>query len=196
MGTDVASFAKQLREDGIEAAKQEAAKILADARKEAEKIINSAKSEAARVEKEAQTRISQNKSSADSEMRMVARDIVIGFKKKIEEIGTTLLKNKVSDTLNQGEVLKMAISELLKNQQTGKNWEVALSEKIGEPLAQVVVASFKEYGATATLTAGLKKAGFEARAVGDNEVFEVTDESVTESFRKLLSPELKKLLDA
>ena len=30
----------------------------------------------------------------------------------------------------------------------------------------------------------------------ENEVFEVTEESVTESFRKLLSPELKKLLEA
>ena len=89
MGTDVASFAKQLREDGIEAAKEEAAKILADARKEAEKIIGSAKSEAAKVEKEAQNRIAQNKASSESEMRMVARDIVIGLKKKIEEIGTS-----------------------------------------------------------------------------------------------------------
>ena len=90
MGTDVASFAKQLREDGIEAAKEESAKILADARKEAEKIVNSAKSEAAKVEKEAQTRISQNQNSSESEMRMVARDIIIGLKKKIEEIGTNL----------------------------------------------------------------------------------------------------------
>ena len=196
MGTDVASFAKQLREDGIDAAKEEAAKILADARKEAEKIVNSAKSEAAKVEKEAQTRISQNQSSSESEMRMVARDIIIGLKKKIEEIGTNLLKNKVAESLEDKEVLKVAITELLKNQQSGKNWEVSLSEKVAKPLADVVVASFKDNGAVAKLVAGLKKAGFEAHATGENEVFEVTDESITESFRKLLSPELKKLLEA
>jgi V/A-type H+-transporting ATPase subunit E len=196
MGTDVASFAKQLREDGIEAAKEEAAKILADARKEAEKIVNSAKSEAAKVEKEAQTRISQNQNSSESEMRMVARDIIIGLKKKIEEIGTALLKNKVAESLENKDVLKVAITELLKNQQSGKNWEVTLSEKVAKPLADTVVALFKENGSTVKLVSGLKKAGFEAHIDGENEVFEVTDESLTESFRKLLSPELKKLLEA
>ena len=81
-------------------------------------------------------------------------------------------------------------------QQSGKNWEVSLSEKVAKPLADVVVASFKDNGAVAKLVSGLKKAGFEAHADGENEVFEVTDESITESFRKLLSPELKKLLEA
>ena len=40
----------------------------------------------------------------------------------------------------------------------------------------------------------LNKAGFEMRSGGGSEVFELTDESVTETFKKLLSPELKKLL--
>ena len=196
MGTDVASFAKQLREDGIEAAKAEAANILADARKEAEKIINSAKAEATKVETEAQKQIAQNKNSSEAEMRLVARDVVIGLKKKIEDVGTALLSSKVGEALNDKDVLKNAVNELLKNQQTGKNWEVALGEKIAKPLADVVVASFRENGATAKLTQELKRIGFEAKVSGENEVFEVTEESVTDAFRKLLSPELKKLLEA
>ena len=196
MGTDVASFAKQLREDGIEAAKAEAAKILAEARNEAEKIINSAKAEAAKVEKEAQNRIAQNRASSESEMRLVARDVVIGFKKKIEDVGTALLNDKVADALNDKEVIKTAIVELLKNQQAGQAWEVSLGAKIAEPLADVVCATFRENGATAKLAGELKKAGLEARVAGENEVFEVTEESVTEAFRRLLSPELKKLLEA
>ena len=58
MGMDVATFAKQLREDGIEAAKAEAAKILTDARKEAEKIVS-----AAQARKRGQTQNSTGKSS-------------------------------------------------------------------------------------------------------------------------------------
>lgn len=192
MGTDVASFAKQLREDGIEAAKAQAAEILADARKEAEKIITSAKSEAAKAEKEAQNRIEQNRNSSESEMRLVARDVIIGIKKKIEDVGTALLNNKVAETLNQRDILKTAVTELLKNSQAGKAWEVS----VAKPLAEVVVAAFRENGATARLASELKRAGFEARIAGDSEVFEVTEESVTESFRKLLSPELKKILEA
>ncbi len=196
MGTDVATFARQLREDGIEAAKTEAAKILADARKEAEKIVNAARTEAAKVEKETQTRIQQNRHRSEDELKLVARDLVNSFRKRIEETGTRLLKGKVAEGLNDKEIIKTAITELLKNQQAGQNWEITLGAKIAKPLAETVAAIFKEKGATVQLAGEMSKAGFEIRAAGGNEVFEVTEDSVTETFRKLLSPELKKLIEA
>ncbi len=196
MGTDVATFARQLREDGIEAAKAEAAKILADARKEAEKIVNAARTEAANVEKESQTRIQQNRRRSEDELKLVARDLVNVFRKRIEETGAKLLKGKVAEGLNDKEVVKAAITELLKHQQPGQSWEIALGDKLARSLAETVVALFKEKGAAAMLAGDLNKAGFEMRAAGGSEVFEVTEDSITETFRKLLSPELKKLLTA
>ncbi len=196
MGTDVATFARQLREDGIEAAKTEAAKILADARKEAEKIVNAARTEAAKVEKETQARIQQNRYRSEDELRLVARDLINTFRKKIEETGTRLLKGKIAEGLNDKEIIRTAITELLKNQQSGQKWEITLGAKIAKPLAEAVAAVFRENGAAVQLTGEMAKAGFEMRAAGGNEVFEVTEESVTETFRKLLSPELKKLLEA
>ncbi|MDD3147104.1 MAG: hypothetical protein PHD82_07365 [Candidatus Riflebacteria bacterium] len=196
MGTDVATFARQLREDGIEAAKAEAAKILAEARKEAEKIVNAARNEAAKVEKESQNRIQQNRHRSEDELKLVARDLVNAFRKKIEETGTRLLKGKVAESLNDKEIIRTAVSELLKSQQSGQKWEITLGEKIARPLAETVAAIFKEKGAMVELTGEMSKAGFEIRAAGSNEVFEVTEDSITETFRKLLSPELKKLLEA
>ena len=196
MGTDVATFARQLREDGIEAAKTEAAKILADARKEAEKIVNAARTEAAKVEKETQARIQQNRYRSEDELRLVARDLINTLRKKIEETGTRLLKGKIAEGLNDKEIIRTAITELLKNQQSGQKWEITLGAKIAKPLAEAVAAVFRENGAAVQLTGEMAKAGFEMRATGSNEVFEVTEESVTETFRKLLSPELKKLLEA
>ncbi|MFA6748808.1 MAG: hypothetical protein WCS82_02915 [Candidatus Riflebacteria bacterium] len=194
MGTDVASFAKQLKEDGIEAAKAEAAKILDEAQKKADKIINAAKAESDKLEKETQTRIQQNRTRSEDEMRLVARDLLISFRKKIEEVGVNLLQGQVAEALNDGEVIKTAITELLKEQSSGKNWEVSLSGKLGPNLAQVVVNMFKAKGAEAKLGETLLKAGFEVRH--GNEVFEITEDSITESFKKLLSPELKKLLES
>ncbi|MGI6446333.1 MAG: hypothetical protein ACOX2I_11665 [Candidatus Ozemobacteraceae bacterium] len=194
MGTDVASFAKQLKEDGIEAAKAEAAKILDEAQKKADKIINAAKAESDKLEKETQTRIQQNRTRSEDEMRLVARDLLISFRKKIEEVGVNLLQGQVAEALNDGEVIKTAITELLKEQSSGKNWEVSLSGKLGPNLAQVVVNMFKAKGADAKLGEALLKAGFEVRH--GNEVFEITEDSITESFKKLLSPELKKLLES
>ncbi|MBU1106132.1 MAG: hypothetical protein KKB51_05635 [Candidatus Riflebacteria bacterium] len=196
MGMDVATFAKQLKEDGIEAARVEATKILVDARKEAEKIISTAHADAARLEKDAKHRIQQEKHRSEDEMKLVARDLVNSFRKRIEEVGARLLKEKVAEGLNEKEVIKTAITEMLKTHSKSQNWEVSLGEKIAKPLADVVIALFKEKNASVKLGQELAKAGFEMRAGGGNEVFELTDESVTETFKKLLSPELKKLLQA
>lgn len=196
MGTDVAAFAKQLKEDGIDAAKKEAEGILAEARKEAKKLLDSAKSEVEKMEKDAENRIAQKRTNSEAEIQLAARDLMSSFRKRIEEVGTQLLKGKVAENLNDKEVVKNAISELLKTQKTGQEWELALGEKLGKSLADIVTSLFKAEGASVKLVEELKKAGFELKAAKGNEVIEVTEDSISESFKKLLSPELKKILDA
>ncbi|MFZ5950737.1 MAG: hypothetical protein ACOYXC_08525 [Candidatus Rifleibacteriota bacterium] len=196
MGTDVAAFAKQLKEDGIDAAKKEAESILAEARKEAKKLLDSAKTEIEKMEKDAEGRIAQKRANSEAEIHLAARDLMNSFRKRIEEVGSQLLKGKVAEALNDKDVVKNAISELLKTQKTGQEWELALGATLGKSLADVVVNLFKAEGATVKLGEELKKAGFEIKAGKGNEVIEVTEESITDSFKKLLSPELKKILEA
>lgn len=196
MATDAATFAKQLKEDGIDAARREAEKILADAKAEAGRIAEAAKRDAERLEKEARERIARDRTRAEEEFRLVARDLANAFRKRIEETGLALLRVKVADALNEKEVVRDAIAEILKRTETGQAWEIALSAKIGKPLSDTVLALFKEKGATAKLAAELAKAGFELRADGGNEVFELTEDSVIDAFRRLLSPELRKHLGA
>ncbi|GAB4278034.1 MAG: hypothetical protein Kow0029_21090 [Candidatus Rifleibacteriota bacterium] len=196
MGTDVAAFAKQLREDGIDAAKKEAEKILADARKEAKKLIDNARAEIEKIEKDSEARIAQKRANSEAELQLAARDLMNDFRKRIEEIGSQLLKGKVAEALNEKDVVKNAISELIKTQKKGQEWEIALGSKVAKPLAETVVSLFKEKEAAVKLGEELKKAGFELRSGKGNEVIEVTEDSVTEAFRRLLSPELKKILEA
>lgn len=196
MGTDVAAFAKQLKEDGIDAAKKEAESILAEARKEAKKLLDSAKAEIEKMEKDAEHRIAQKRSNSEAEIRLAARDMMNSFRKRIEEVGAQLLKGKVTENLNDKDVVKNAIAELLKNQKKGQEWELALGEKVGKPLADMVTLLFKAEGASVKLVEELKKAGFELKAAKGNEVIEVTEESIVDSFKKLLSPELKKIIEA
>ena len=195
MGTDVAAFAKQLKEDGIDAAKKEAENILAEARKEAKKLLDNAKSEIEKMEKDAENRIAQKRANSEAEVQLAARDLMNSFRKRIEEVGTGLLKGKIAENLNDKEVVKNAISELLKTQKSGQEWELAMGEKLGKSLADTVTALFKAEDATVKLTEELKKAGFELKAAKGNEVIEVTEDSISESFKKLLSPELKKILE-
>ncbi len=196
MGTDVAAFAKQLKEDGIDAAKKEAESILAEARKEAKKLLDSAKAEIEKMEKDAEHRIAQKRSNSEAEIQLAARDMMNSFRKRIEEVGAQLLKGKVTESLNDKDVVKNAIAELIKNQKKGQEWELALGEKVGKPLADMVTLLFKAEGASVKLVEELKKAGFELKTAKGNEVIEVTEESIVDSFKKLLSPELKKIIEA
>jgi V/A-type H+-transporting ATPase subunit E len=195
MGNDVASFAKQLKEDGIEAAKKEAESILKEAEKEADKLLNDSKAQIEKLENEAQKRIAQKRANSEAEIRLAARDLMNSFRNRIENTGCMLLQGKIAETMNDQKVVKEAISELLKNQKTGQEWEVSLGKKIAKPLAETVVSLFKEKDAQVKFGEELKKAGFELRNKDGNEVIEVTEESVTDSFRKLLSPELRKIID-
>ena len=194
MGTDVASFAKQLKEDGIKAAQVEAEKILEQAKKEAEKIVNQAKTQAEKDEKEAQEKIAQNKQRSEAEMQLVARDLIHGLRKKIEEAATSLLQAKVADALDDKDIVKDAIRELVKAKQDVQNWEVALGEKVAKPLSDIVPTLFKDKKAKVKLGESLKKAGFELKNLDGGDVIEVTEESVTQAFVQFLSPELKKIV--
>lgn len=196
MGTDVAAFAKQLKEDGIEAAKAEASKINAEAKENANKIIANAKLEAEKILKDAESKIAQNKQRSEAEIQLSARDVMNSIKKNIEKVGLALLKEQTAEALNEKDVVTNAITELLKNQESGQAWEVSLGKKIAKPLANTVVSLFKKNGAKAKLSEELNKSGFELKSDSGSEVIEVTEDSVTEAFKKLLSPELKKIIES
>ncbi len=196
MASDVAAFAKQLREEGIEAAKQESEAILSDARSKAAKIIEEAESAAQKTQQEMQDAVARSRQRSEAELKLVARDLILKIKQQIEQVAAWLLKDKVAKALSVEDTLKTALIEVVKSNQSGKNWELSLGPVVGEPLAKVVVESlFREAGAEVKLTEGFKKAGFTLTSQSGSQVIEVSDDSLTDAFRSLLSPELQKMLD-
>jgi V/A-type H+-transporting ATPase subunit E len=196
MAMDVATFAKQLKEDGIDAARVEAEKILSDARAKAEALKKEGEAAAQKRLQNIEEEAIKFRQKAEAELRLVARDLLIDVKRQIEKTMGILLKDKIAGALALDEVVKSAILELLKTQKSGKEWELALGPTIGKSLAAAAVTElFKTAGAQAKLVEGFKGAGFELKAKGGTEVIEVSDDSVASAFRLLLSPELIKLLD-
>lgn len=196
MASDVAAFAKQLREEGIEAAKRESEAILSEARSKAAKIIEEAESAAQKTQQEMQDAVAQNRQRSEAELKLVARDLILKIKHQIEQVAAWLLKDKAAEALSVEETLKTALIEVVKSNRSGKDWEVSLGPVVGEPLAKVVVESlFKEAGAEVKLMEGFKKAGFTLTSQSGSQVIEVSDDSLTDAFRSLLSPELQKMID-
>ncbi len=197
MGQDVAAFAKVLREEGIEAAKAEAGKILADARAKADEIVKEANTAHRRKMEEANREIEQMRQRAEAEMKLVARDLILQVKKRVEEIAARLLSDKVEKALSTPEIVKSCLLEVLKTTKTGTEWELSLGPTVGKSLAAAAVGDlFRQAEARGKLTDAIKAEGFALKSPADSMVIEVTAESVSEAFRQLLSPELEKLLPA
>lgn len=197
MGTDVAAFAKQLKKDGIDAAKQEAEKILAQAREEADKIVSDAKVSAEKLDKESQLKIAQHRQRSEAEMKLVARDLINSLRARIQEIASALFQAETAKALDDKKVLKNVITEIIKTHgKTSKTWEVSINEKSSKEFSDYVLQLFKEKDAKATVKKELKKSGFELSEKKGSEVIEVTEESITEAFKGFLSAELKKIFDS
>jgi hypothetical protein len=197
MAMDVAAFAKQLREDGINAAKIEGDRLIAEANTRAEAIRAEAEAAVAKMKQHATQEIAQHKARVDAELKLSARDLLLGVKREIEAIAALLLKGEVAKTLATEEVIKSALVELLRNQKTGTEWELALGPTVGKNLTEVVIKTlFKQEKAEVKIIDGLKQAGFELKSTKDARVLEVTEDSVTQAFRRLLSAELSAYLAA
>jgi len=196
MGIDVATFTKQLREEGIDAVRHEAEKILADAKAKADHEKEQAKTAARRMVQEGEAEIARHRQKVEAELRLAARDLILDVKKRLENLTRALLQPVVAEKLSAADVVESSIKELLKTQKTGREWEIALGPVVGAKLTQAVLSDlFKNAGARVKLGENLKTAGFTMRDASSGEVIELSESSVSEAFGRLIAPELRALLD-
>jgi len=196
METDVAAFAKLLKQDGIDAARAEASGILDEARTRATEIVHQAQAAAEKVLRDSQSEIESLRQRQAVEIRLVARDTMLKVKEEIERVALLLLRQPIGAALAADEVVRAAIVELVQNGASGQEWEIRVGPRIGKALAQATVNElFKGREAEVTLVEEFRRSGLEFRS-GAGEVLELSEESVAELFRRLMSPELSRLVDS
>ena len=196
METDVAAFAKLLKQDGIDAARAEASGILDEARAQSAEIKLQAKAAADKLLRDAKSEIESQRQRQAVEIRLVARDTMLKVKEEIERVALLLLRQPIGEALSADEVVRAAIVELVRNSAPGQEWEIRVGPRIGKALVQAAVNDlFKGREAAVTLVEEFRRSGLEFRT-GAGEVLELSEESVTEVFRRLISPELSRLLDS
>ena len=196
METDVAAFARQLKQDGIDAAHAEASRLLDEARTRAAEIVRQAQAAAGKVLRDAESESESQRQRQTVEIRLVARDTILKVKEEIERVALLLLRQPIAEALAADEVVRAAIVELVQNSASGQEWEIRVGPRIGKALVQATVNDlFKGREAAATLIEEFRRSGLEFRS-GAGEVLELSEESVTDLFRRLMSPELSRLLDS
>jgi V/A-type H+-transporting ATPase subunit E len=195
--TDVAAFARQLRQDGIDAARAEAERILAEAQAQAAALLQEAGAAAEKAQAEARAAIERERRRFAVELGMTVRDAMLQTRQQIERVVLRLLQAKIADALATDEVVRTAITELIRNPAPGSAWEIAFGPRIGKDLVAVAVSDlFKGREGSIALIEEFGRSGLEFRSAGGAEVLELSEESVAEAFRRMLSPELTRLIDS
>jgi len=196
METDVAAFAKLLKQDGIDAARAESSGILDEARTHAAEIVRQAQAAAGKVLRDAESESERQRGRQAVEIRLVARDTMLKVKEEIERVALLLLRQPIAEALAADEVVRAAIVELVQNSASGQEWEIRVGPRIGKALVQATVNDlFKGREAAVTLIEEFRRSGLEFRS-GAGEVLELSEESVTDLFRRLMSPELSRIVDS
>ena len=195
--TDVATFARQLRQDGIDAARSEAERILAEAHTQAAGILQEAEATVRRLEADSRAAMEQDRTRFSAEIGLAARDTMLAVRQQIEQVVMRLLRAKIDDALAAEEVVRAAIIEIIKHHAPGSAWEIAVDSRIGASLVAAAVNElFKGREAVFAVVEEFGRSGLEFRTIGGGEVLELSADSVAEVFQRLLSPELRKLVEA
>ncbi len=195
METDVAAFARQLKQDGIDAARIEADAILNEARSRAAEILEQAGASAEKAGRDALTEIERQRQRLSAEIGLIARDTILKVRQQIENASLQLLRRPIGEALAADEVVREAIIGLVRGCATAQEWEIRVGPQIGRALVQAVVSDlFKGREATVTLIEEFRTSGLELRTA-EGEVVELSEESVAAVFRRLMSPELSRIID-
>ncbi len=128
MEQQIQDLIASIKKDGIEQAKAESEKILADANKKALDIIAKAESEKAKMLEDAKKQIELERSSSEAAIKQAARDVSISLKKEIEKKFQAILEHSITDEM-KGDVLSKCLESAIKSELNSSDIYLELSKE-------------------------------------------------------------------
>jgi V/A-type H+-transporting ATPase subunit E len=198
----IESFVAKLQEEGIEAGRQEAQRILQEAQQEAQQSLDQANQEAQRIIEQAKGQAQRSLERCRMELQLACRDAVLRLRDALGKALRAILAQHVGRELSDPQFLRQALHELvqlyaqadLEHRGFELNVPPQLRDKLSEwALREISQQSEDGSHRSVQLKGALKQAGFEYRVNGAT--IEVTLESVVEMLSELISPRLRQVLE-
>lgn len=204
----VQALIDRIRDEGVQSALEEAARILSEAKAQAARTVSDAKAEAAAMKKEAQAAIETEREAAIEALRMAARDTELELRTAVLSAFEEHVRRLVTDVTAEGSVLRDMILVL-----AGRAAEDVIKDQdatilVPERLTDEVSPELEEFlRRTALALSGdvLRKGiqlipsskvqgGARVQLVDDDLEIDLTDEALSEMMLKLLLPRYRRLL--
>lgn len=192
---------EKIYSEGVEKAKTESEKIIADARKKAEETIRKAESEKAAIIAEAEKTASDVKRNAAAEMKLASKNALNEVKQTIADVvNMKLIDKPAADALSDTDFLKKLIEISLKSfdpaDPSSFGLEMALPADLKEQLD-----SYLKNTAAKLINAELKidfstdiEKGFKIGPADGSYKISFTDKDFENFFKKYLRPKTMELL--
>lgn len=193
MTEDLQQLLQKIQNEGIDKAKSEADKIIADAKAQAKAITEKATADAERMKSDAKSEAAAFEHRAEETIRQAARDTVLGVEKSVTDMLTALLLKDVNAAMSDTALVPELAVEAAKAYMGGKDGiEIAAAGKLADAL-RAKLSELARQGVTVVTDENVGT-GFSVRQAGGRIEHSFTGAAVADSLASQLRPRLAALL--
>ncbi len=189
--TGLAALIARLKQDGVEAGEAERRALLDAARHDAAEIVAAAHKQAERLVKTAEQEATARRAQLDAELRMAARDFVFRFRERIiHQVVGRVADAAAAATVGNDAALAELVVQLLASNASGATLtaNAALQAKVRAALGARVDAAIA--GGDIELVDAAGQGGFRLQRRGEHFVWDVTEAAIARELAQLVGPDL------
>jgi len=204
----VQALIDRIRDEGVQSALEEAARILTEARAQAARIVSDAKAEAAAMKKDAKAAIATEREAAIEALRMAARDTELELRTAVLAAFEEHVRGLVTDVTAETSMLRdmilvlagRAAEDFIKDRDAKILVPRHLRDEVPPELEEFLRRSALAVSAD-VLRNGIElipsskvRGGARVRLVDDELEIDLTDEALSEMMLTLLLPRYRRIL--
>lgn len=209
---------ERLKQDGVNAGKEEAAQLISEAQEKANTILNGAQAQSKSMMREAHQLIQQEKKAAEDALQLAARNMALelrqGMIDRFSQEVSRLVHKELDDKNILRQLILLVVVDTVEQLHAfkAKNIEIELPKKVldfdeirknpellqNDPLKTLVQSltrqMFKE-GMSFQVNQDKKISGIKIRLVDEEIVLDLTEEAVSNLLMKHMQPRFRALLE-
>ncbi len=186
---------EKIKREGVEAAEQDAQKIIDTAREKARKMVEDAQKQAELIKEQAHQEAQKTRENSEMALKNAARNTLLLVKEQIGKMFEKVLIREVRSELNP-DFLPQLIEKVVAQWQPDSPIEVSLSENDKQKLADVLLQRLQKHLTQPVIikTNPNLTGGFRISKKGDAVAFDFSDEAIAETLSLFLNDKMKQLL--
>ena len=201
----------RIRDDGVQAGRQEAEQLLADAQRQAARMLEDARAEVEEMRQKARAKIQTEETAALEALKLAARDTGLRLEAEVVSAFESCVKRLVSPVAHDGSVIRAlllvlaghAVEEFVKDEEIQvlvsdllfkeADESPELQERVGHEVLGITGEMLRE--GVELIASSEVEGGARVRLVGENLEIDLTSDAIHRVLMKHLLPRFRRILE-